>query len=107
MARKELSTAGSREADDVLEIRSSRGDRYDRRRVERPADDGKCEDAERAARHLEPPRGDVLVRHAVAEEVQDRPRDDGAHARAGERTAERTGGHVHRDDHNRKTRVRS
>jgi hypothetical protein len=104
VAREELSSAGSRQADDVLEIRRGRGDRSNRRRVERPADDGEGENTKRAARHLEPARGNVLVWHPVAEEVQDRPDDDGAHARAGEQTADCTGGDVHRDDHTGKNR---
>ena len=99
MAGKELSPAGSGQSDDMLEIRRSRGHGSDRRRVKGPTNHGEGEDTKGSARHLEPTRGDVLVRHPVAEEVQNWPDDEGADTRPRERTAERTGGHVHRDDH--------
>jgi len=99
MAGEELSPAGPGQADDVLKIRRGRGHGSNRRRVEGPTNDGEGEDTKRTARHLEPARGDVLVRHPVAEDVQDGPYDESADARARERTAECTGRDVHRDDH--------
>jgi hypothetical protein len=99
MARKELAPARAREPEDVLDVGQRGGYGADDSRVERPATHAEQEHGGCAARGLEPARGDVLVRHAVAQEVRDGPEGERPGARAGQRTRERSRGDVEGDDH--------
>jgi hypothetical protein len=94
VAREELPPARPRKADDVLDVGSGRSHCSHRRRVERPADDGERQNAEHATGDLEPARGDVLVRHTVAKEVEHRPHCGRTHPRAGQDPADSSRGNV-------------
>ena len=98
MAREELPAAGSRQRQDVLEIRRGCGDRSDSGRVEASAS-GEQQDRGNAGAYLERPRGDVLVRDDVACEVEQRPEDGCPAPRSGGGAGEPAGGDVHQDDH--------
>ena len=78
----------------MLDVGSDRSHSPHRRRVERPTDDGEREDADHTARDLEPPRGDVLVRHAVTEEVEHGSHHGRTHPRAGQEPPDRSRGNV-------------
>ena len=82
----------------MLQIGRNRGHRADGCRVERAPHEGERETAEDAAAQLELLRVDVLVRHAIPEEVQERPDCGGRPGRADERTAHGARGKVERDD---------
>jgi hypothetical protein len=73
---EELVSARTKEGEDVLEVRGGAGHCAERRRVERPAPHGEESETREAAADLEPTRADVLVRDAVAEKVEDRPREE-------------------------------
>ena len=78
-AVEQLPAAGPKRGEDVLEIGRRRGEGADGRGVERPAARGQQPDTGDAARDLEAPAGDVLMRNAVAEQMrrraeQERPR---------------------------------
>src|SRR4051812_19861964 len=103
---KELPAARPRGAEHVLEIGSRGGGRADDGAVQRTAPQREQRDAGNAARDLEAPARDVLVRDPVAEQVRRRPEQRGGHTRAREGAERRTGGHVQRDDHRRLTRSR-
>ena len=57
----------------VLEVRSGACRRTERRGIQGAASQGKEQEAGETAADLEPRRMDVLVRHAIAREVKDRP----------------------------------
>jgi hypothetical protein len=82
VARKELASTGTGQADDVLEIRYRRGDSAQRCRIERPARDGQGKDAQDSRRQLEAMRRKVLMRNAVAEQVEDGPEQSCTNRRA-------------------------
>ncbi len=73
MAREELSSARLRQWENVFEIRRRRGERTDCRCVERPSHESQRQHADHPASELEPPRVDVFMRHAIAQEMQHRP----------------------------------
>ena len=98
MAREELAPSRPRKPDGVLEIRRRRRHGADRGRIERAAHQGQGESAQDAAAHLEAERVDVFVRHAVSEEMQDRPEDCRGDRRADECAAHGARGKVERDD---------
>ena len=71
----------------MLEVGRRRGDRSDRRGIERPTHEGQCKDAGDSAADLESPRVDVLVRHTITVEVQDRAECRGGERRPNQGTA--------------------
>jgi hypothetical protein len=70
---EELSSARAQEREDVLEVRGGARRSAQRRRIERASPRAKEEEARETASDLEATRADVLVRQAVAGEVEDRP----------------------------------
>lgn len=70
---EELPSARAQEGEDVLEIRGGARRGAKRRRIERASPRGEEEEARKTAANLEAARADVLVRQAVAREVEDRP----------------------------------
>ena len=84
----------------MLEIRRGRCRAAENSRIERAA--SRCEQRERdeTAADLEAEAADVVVRHAVAREVNDRPEQERERPRARECTGRRAGRDVKRDDHN-------
>ena len=70
---KELSSARAQEGEDVLEVRGGTRRSAERRRIERASPRGKKKDARKTAADLEAARAEVLVRQAIAREVDDRP----------------------------------
>ena len=79
---KELSSTRAQEREDVLEV--GRGARCSAkcRRVERAASRSEQQDAPQAAADLEPTRVKVLVRNAVAGDVENRPQQERGEPRA-------------------------
>ena len=71
-----------------------------RRRIEWASPRGEEKDACDAARDLEATRAEVLVRQAVAREVEDRPQQERRKSRPARRPGGSPRGHVERDDHN-------
>ena len=82
----------------MLQVGRRRGDRSDRRGIERAAHEGQSEDARDSAADLESPRVDVLVRHTVTVEMQDRAECRGGERRPNQGTAQSARGNVERDD---------
>jgi hypothetical protein len=68
-----LPPARAQEREDVLEVRGGARRGTKRRRIERASPRSEEEDAGETAADLEATRADVLMRHAVAREVEDRP----------------------------------
>ena len=83
----------------MLEVgrRTRRGAK--RRRIERPSPHGEEKDACDAAANLEATRAEILVRQAVAREVEDRPQEERRKSRPRRRAGGGARGHVKRDDH--------
>lgn len=70
---KELPSARTQEGDDVLEVRGGTRSRAKRCRIERASPRGKKKEARKTAADLEATRADVLVRQAIAREVDEWP----------------------------------
>ena len=83
----------------MLDVGHDRGDRPERRRIERSAHESKRERAADAAADLESSRGDVLVRDSVACCVKSEAEQDGAQPGTDQNPAGCAGGDVHGDDH--------
>jgi hypothetical protein len=73
---EELVTARTQEREDVLEVRSRARRCAERRGIERSTPSGEEGKTRHAAADLEPTRADVLVRDAVAENMEDWSRDE-------------------------------
>ena len=73
---EELVSARTQVGEDVLEVRGGARRRAKRRRIERSAPEGEEGEARQAAADLELARRDVLVRDAVAENMEDRSRQE-------------------------------
>jgi hypothetical protein len=71
-AVEDLPSARPQERENVLEVRGGACGGAKRRRIERASPRGEKEEAGETAADLEATRGDVLVRHAVTREVEDR-----------------------------------
>ena len=69
------------------------------RRIERASPRGKKEDARETAADLEPTRTEVLVRKAVACDVEARPKKEGGEPRAAGGASRRAGRHVEGNYH--------
>ena len=69
VAREELAAAGARQAKHVFDVRRRGRCRADRRRVEHASSQRHEQQQCNAASQLEPPRGDVPVRDAVAHQM--------------------------------------
>ena len=98
VTREQLPSAGPRQRQDVLEVRRGGGDGADRGGAERAAGERDEEEQDGAARDLERPRRDVVVRHPVPERVQRRAGDGCAPAGAECRTGSGAGRDVQGDD---------
>jgi hypothetical protein len=96
---KELPAAQTQEGEDVLEIGGGTRRRAKRRRIEWPSPRGEENDACDAAGDLEPTRAEVLVRQAVARQVQDRPQEERRKSRPARRAGGGARGHMESDDH--------
>ena len=104
-AMEELLSARPEPRDEVLEIGHRRRGAAEHRGVERAAPSREQAEHDEAAADLEAPIGDVLVRHAIARDVQRRAEQKSESPRADE-CAERTAGRdVQRDDHRPDDRV--
>lgn len=99
MAGEELAPARARKGEDVLDVGHGGRHRAEDGWVERPTPPSEEQEGSRSAGDLEPARGDVVMGHAVAEQVRERPERERALARAAERPGESSGGDVERDDH--------
>jgi hypothetical protein len=69
---EELSSARAQEREDVLEVGGGARRGAKCRWIERASSRGEKEEAGETAGDLEATQGDVLVRHAVTREVEDR-----------------------------------
>jgi hypothetical protein len=96
---KELPAAWKHGGEDVLEVRGGARRGAKRRRIERAAPHSEEKDACDAAGDLEVTRAEVLVRQAVAREVEDRPQEERRSSRPARRAGGGPRGHVERDDH--------
>lgn len=74
VAGEEFAPPGTREAQDVLEVRGRSGERAADGWIERSADRGEEQDSGDARSDLEAAVGDVLVRHPIACEVEQQPK---------------------------------
>jgi hypothetical protein len=96
---KELPAPGTQKGKDMLEVRGGTCRCAKRRRVERASPRGEEKDARETGSDLEASRVKVLVRQAIACEVEDWSEEE----RREPRPARRAGGsarcHVKRDDH--------
>jgi hypothetical protein len=72
---EELVSSRTEEREDVLEVRGRARRCAERRGIEWSTPYGKEDETRQAAADLEPTRADVLVRNAVAEEMEDRSRE--------------------------------
>jgi len=75
---EELPSARAQERENMLEVRGGARGCAERRRIEGASPRREEEDASDAAADLEASGADVLVRHAVAREVENRPEDEGS-----------------------------
>ena len=98
-AVKDLLAAHAKPRHDVLEIGHRSGCTAHHGGIERAAP--RCEQRKRdeTAADLEAPVGDVLVRHAIAREVQRRAEQQRERPRANDSSQRRARRHVQRDDH--------
>jgi hypothetical protein len=99
MAREELATLGPWKPEHVLQVRRGRRQCSGDRRIERAAHE--CEEQHRCdpGADLEATIPDVLVRHAVAREVQQDTEQNRTAPRADDRAADGAGRNVKGDDH--------
>jgi hypothetical protein len=72
---KELPSARTQERQDVFEVGGGTRRGAKRRRIERASPRGEEHDARETAADLETTRADVLVRQAIAREVEDWPQE--------------------------------
>ena len=96
---KEFSATRTQEGEDVLEVGCGTRRCTKRRRIEYASPRGEEKDASDAARHLKATRAEVLVRYAVAREVDDRPQQERRKSRPARRAGGGARGHMERDDH--------
>lgn len=77
---EELPSARAQEREDVLQVRGGARGCAECRRIERASPH--CEEGEAgdAAAYLEATRADVLVRHVVSREMENRPKDEGRYS---------------------------
>jgi hypothetical protein len=75
-AVEELVSSRTQGREDVLEVRGSARRRAQCRRIERAASHGEEREAREAAAYLEVARADVLVRDAIADKMEDWPREE-------------------------------
>jgi hypothetical protein len=83
----------------VLEIGCGACCGADRDLVEKAVTKGEHSERRDPRPQLEPPVGEVLMRHAIAGDVYERPKRDSPAPRGGESARDRAGGDVQRDDH--------
>jgi hypothetical protein len=102
MAGEELPATGTRQSNDVLDVRSGRRKGARDGRIERPTNGGERENGRNPGADLEAPVEDVLVRHQVAQEVEQQSERNRAQPRTDERAARRAGRDVQRDDQARR-----
>jgi hypothetical protein len=76
VAVEELPSARAQEGEHVLEVRGGARRGAQRHRIERTSPRGEKQDACETAADLEATRADVLVRQAVAGEVEERPEEE-------------------------------
>ena len=98
-AVEELSAARAQERKDVLQIRRGACRGAERRRIQRAAADGEENEARETAADLEAPGADVLVRYAVARQMEHRPEHERGEPRPGCGTGRGARRHVECDDH--------
>ena len=96
---KELPSARAQEREDVLEVRSGARRGAKRRRIERASPPGEEQEARETADDLEATRADVLVRQAIAREMEDWPQEERRESRAARGAGRGARRHVERDDH--------
>ena len=95
---KELPATRAQKREDVLEIGGGARRSSERRRIERASPRGEDKDPSHAACDLEAARAEVLVRQAVAREVEDRPQKERRRSGPARRAGGSARGHVKRDD---------
>jgi hypothetical protein len=96
---KELPSARAQEREDVLEVRGRTRHGAKRRRIERASPGGEEQDAGETTADLEATRVDVLVRQAIAREMEEWPQEERRESRPARGAGRGAGGHVERDDH--------
>ena len=88
----------------MLDVRHGGRHGPERRRIQRPANEGESQHAGDAAADLESSRVDVLVRDAIAGSMEHETEHDRTQPGADQGPAGRTRGDVHGDDHSQPTR---
>jgi hypothetical protein len=96
---KELPPTRTQRRENVLEIRRRTCDSAKRRRIEQATPPREEHDGRNATTDLKSTRAEVLVRHPVAREVENRAEKDGLGSRPSRGACQGAGGHVQRDDH--------
>jgi hypothetical protein len=100
---KELPSTWTQERKDVLEVRGRACRRTNRGGIERASPHGEEKEARETADDLEPRRVDVLVRQAIAREVEDRPDEKRLQSRPTGSACGSPCCDVERDDHARRS----
>lgn len=96
---KELPSARAQERKDVLEVRGGTRGGAKRRRIERASSRGEEEDARETTSDLEATRAEVLVRQAIAREMEDWPQEERRDSRPAGGAGRGACGYVECDDH--------
>ncbi len=96
---KELPSARAQERKDVLEVRGGARGAAKRPRIEWASLRGKEKDARETAADLEATRAEVLVRQAIAREMEDWPQEERRDSRPAGGAGRGARGYVERDDH--------
>ena len=98
---KELASTWAQKRDHVLEIGGGTCSCAESSRIHQATLAGKESEAEDAATDLEAPRGDVLVRHTVTGEVEDRPEENCGESGVAGSAGRCAGRDMKRNDHDR------
>jgi hypothetical protein len=96
---EELLAARTQPRDDVLEVGCGGGAGPERGWIERPPTKGEQHQCEQPASNLKRTLGEVLVRNSITGKMQRRPKGERGCPRSCQRTEQRTGRDMKRDDH--------
>ena len=96
---KQFPVARTQDGKEMFEVGGGTRGGAKRGRIERASPRGEEQDASDAASYIEATRAEVLVRQAVAREVEDRPQQERRKSRPARRAGGGARSHVERDDH--------
>jgi len=96
---EDLFSAYSEPRHEVLEVGYRRRGGAEHGRIKKASPNGEKREGSKSAADLEAPVGNVLVRHAIAGDVQRRAEEQRERTRADNGSHRSACSHVHRDDH--------